>query len=365
MPDQLSATAEFFRTNLFAWAAANPRPMPWKGEKDPYKIWLSEIILQQTRVEQGWPYFEKFVQHYPDVTALANAPEDAVLKMWEGLGYYSRARNLHSAAKYVAYQLGGKFPDSFSGLQQLKGVGDYTAAAIASFAFNLPHAVLDGNVYRVLSRFFAIETSTDTPAAKKQFTTLANQLLDPARPGAFNQAMMDFGATWCTPAQPKCQGCPLQPKCQAAQQQNVEKYPVKAKKMAKKTRYFLYVYLHHEGETMVRKRQGKDIWNGLYEFPMLEVESAADLKPETVQQQFSADIWPEKAVWMKSSPQFKQILTHQLIVAVFLELHLPRETNRNLFKHNLFCDGIITTALDVKKKFAFPRVIVRFFDKNV
>ena len=172
--------------------------MPWKGELDPYKIWLSEIILQQTRVEQGWPYYQKFVTKYPQVRQLAEAPEDEVMKLWEGLGYYTRARNLHAAAKHIAFELDGVFPHTYHDIRALKGVGAYTASAIASFAFGLPHAVLDGNVYRVLARFFGIEVATDTTSAQKQFAALAQDLLDPNSPAAHNQAMMDFGATFCT-----------------------------------------------------------------------------------------------------------------------------------------------------------------------
>ena len=338
--------------------------MPWKGEKDPYKIWLSEVILQQTRVEQGWPYFEKFVAQYPTVQSLADAPEDEVLKLWEGLGYYSRARNLHAAAQHVAGELGGIFPKTYAGLRSLKGVGDYTAAAIASFAYNLPHAVLDGNVYRVLSRFLGIETPTDLPAAKKQFTTLANELLDPQQPGAFNQAMMDFGALCCTPTLPNCMQCPLQPACVAHRENRVAELPVRIKKAPKKTLYFLYLILHQNGNTWLRKRTGKDIWRGLYEFPMLEVSQADELCQKTLETRFFSAGLPPGAVWGKSSPHFQQILTHRQVVAVFLELHLHTETNTDIFQDKMFDGSFHVPYQNVKKKFAFPRVIIRFFDKN-
>jgi len=358
-------TVDFFRSSLFAWAAANPRPMPWKGEKDPYKIWLSEIILQQTRVEQGLPYFEKFVATYPTVLDLAVAPEDAVLKLWEGLGYYTRARNLHAAAKHIAQELGGVFPTTYEGIRELKGVGDYTAAAIASFAYNLPHAVLDGNVYRVLSRYFAIETPTDLPAAKKEFAALADSMLDKAQPAAFNQALMDFGALCCTPAQPGCRNCPMQPNCQAARENRVAAFPVRAKKMEKKARFFLYVVVEQGADTYLRKRAGKDIWRGLYEYPMLEVESANGLAPEAILSRFYPVGLPNGAVFGKISPHFKQILTHQLVLAAFLELHLPVETKPDFFDNELFKSSFNTAINDVKKKFAFPRVVLRFLEKNV
>ncbi len=356
---------QFFRDALFAWAASNPRPMPWKGEKDPYKVWLSEIILQQTRVEQGWPYFERFVSAYPTVQALAAAPEDAVLKLWEGLGYYTRARNLHAAAKFIAQDLGGVFPETYEGIRALKGVGDYTAAAVASFAYNLPHAVLDGNVYRVLSRFFAIETATDLPAAKKQFAALADSLLDKQQPGAFNQAIMDFGALCCTPSQPGCRNCPLSPACRAFREGRVVEFPVRAKKMEKKARYFLYVVAKQGSDTYLWKRAGRDIWRGLYEFPMLEVESPEAMAPAAVVQRFYPDGLPEGVVFGKSSPHFKQILTHQLVLAAFLELHLPFEMKPGFFDNKLFENSFKEAFNDVKKKFAFPRVVLRFLEKNV
>lgn len=357
--------ADFFRSSLYAWAAANPRPMPWKGEKDPYKIWLSEIILQQTRVAQGWPYFEKFAAAYPTVLHLAAAPEDEVLKNWEGLGYYTRARNLHAAAKYIARDLGGVFPATFEGIRALKGVGDYTAAAIASFAYNLPHAVLDGNVYRVLSRFFAIETPTDLPAAKKEFAALADLMLDKQRPGYFNQALMDFGAMCCTPAQPDCGNCPLQPKCRATQENRVAAFPVRIKKPDKKARFFLYVVPRQGADTWLQKRAGQDIWRGLYEFPMLEVENLEALEPAAILHRFYPAGLPKGAVFRKSSPHFKQILTHQLVSAAFLELHLPVEPKPDFFDNELFKNSFKAAYSDLKKKFAFPRLVLRFLEKNV
>lgn len=361
----MNNATHFFRRHLFEWAAANPRPMPWKGEKDPYKIWLSEIILQQTRVEQGWPYFEKFVAHYPHVRALADAPEDDVLKLWEGLGYYTRARNLHAAAKHIAYELGGIFPNTFDALLALRGVGDYTAAAIASFAYNLPHAVLDGNVYRVLARYFAIETPTDLPVAKKQFSALAHEMLDPVHPAAFNQAMMDFGATCCTPSQPGCGGCPLRPECAAACSNRVGEFPVRIKKMEKKKRFFMYVVIRHGEQTWLRKRASNDIWRGLYEFPMLEVAQLAELHTRSIEQVLWPDGLPRAAKWGNTSEYYRHILTHQDIEAAFIELHLPLGTDPAFFRLPWLEGSFEVPYLEAKKKFAFPRLIVRFFDKNV
>jgi len=228
----------FFTKELLKWSRKHPRDLPWKATKNPYFIWLSEIILQQTRVEQGTPYYLKFVEHYPTVIDLANAPEDEVLKLWEGLGYYSRARNLHAAAKYIHQELEGKFPNQHQDILALKGVGVYTAAAIASFAFDLPHAVVDGNVYRVLSRYFGISTPIDSTAGKKEFAKLAQELLDNDRAAAYNQAIMDFGATHCLPKNPKCGTCPLQSNCIAVAEKAISSYPLKEKKNQEKISLF-------------------------------------------------------------------------------------------------------------------------------
>ncbi|MBP6812848.1 MAG: A/G-specific adenine glycosylase [Saprospiraceae bacterium] len=332
----------FFRKNLLDWSAQNHRPMPWKGERDPYKIWLSEIILQQTRVEQGLPYYQKFAAKYPSVRQLADAPEDDVMKLWEGLGYYSRARNLHAAAKHIANELNGVFPTTYEGIRALKGVGPYTASAIASFAFGLPHAVLDGNVYRVLARFFGIETLTDSPAAQKQFTALAQKLLDPGCPAAHNQAIMDFGATCCTAQQARCTVCPLQSECQAFLMDKVAELPLKSKGLVKKKRLFHYLIINHQGHVFVRKRTGKDIWRGLWEFPQVEgpVE-ASDFGVETI----------------RESAPFKQLLTHQAVTAVFFEIDLADDVPAVVFQNPLFEGCKRIDRKELKKNIAFPRVI--------
>ncbi len=274
----IEKTESFFWNALLTWHSTHHRPLPWKGEKNPYLVWLSEIILQQTRVEQGLPYFEKFKAAYPTVTDLANAPEDEVMKLWEGLGYYSRARNLHAAAKHIANELEGKFPGTYEGIRLLKGVGPYTAAAIASFAFDLPHAVVDGNVYRVLSRCFGIEEPIDSTAGKKLFAKLAQEILENAgtNPGSFNQAMMDFGATHCMPKVPKCGECPMQSKCIAFQKNRVDKLPVKSKKLVRRQRFFNYFLFHSEGKIFIKKRTGEDIWQNLYDFPLIESEELVE-----------------------------------------------------------------------------------------
>ncbi|MBK8427068.1 MAG: A/G-specific adenine glycosylase [Lewinellaceae bacterium] len=353
----------FFRNALLAWAANHLRPMPWKGERDPYKIWLSEIILQQTRVEQGLPYYEKFVTAYPTVTDLAHAPEDELFKLWEGLGYYSRARNLHFTAKYIAGELGGHFPDTYETIRALKGVGDYTAAAIASFAYNLPHAVLDGNVYRVLARFFGIETPTDTPAAKKEFTRLANAVLDTTQPGVFNQAMMDFGATHCTPQQPACPTCPVQTQCVAFQTGKVREIPLKSKAPAKKERFFCYAVFNAGADTFVRKRMGKDIWRGLFEFPAIEwnsrpelPEGHAALRQWLLEQFFSNGNAPDFSVIHISKP-YRQTLTHRQVTAVFIEINLTEELPENISIAPPFSGTLRLPRTDLKKNIAVPRLI--------
>ncbi|MCE7922387.1 MAG: A/G-specific adenine glycosylase [Haliscomenobacteraceae bacterium CHB4] len=355
---------QFFQEHLFSWFARHQRPLPWKGEDDPYKIWLSEIILQQTRVEQGLPYYQKFVAKYPDIKALAAAPEDEVLKLWEGLGYYSRARNLRATAKFIAGERNGKFPDTYETIRALKGVGDYTAAAIASFAFNLPHAVLDGNVFRVLARYFGIETPTDTPAAKKEFASLAQELLDPARPGEFNQALMDFGATHCTPSQPKCPACPMQPHCVAFRQKKVALLPVKSKTLEKKDRYFVYLVAYFQGSTFVRKRTGKDIWQNLWEFPLLELpEFPADNRD--LELLMRKEFHPSQAVSeIRYSKPYRQTLTHRLVTAVFCEIFFPDDTPAEVFERQPFAGCQRVTRAELKKNIAVPRIIDRFLQER-
>lgn len=361
------STRAFFRTRLFAWFDRSHRPMPWKGERDPYKIWLSEIILQQTRVEQGLPYYQKFVEQYPDVHALANAPEDAVLKLWEGLGYYSRARNLHAAARQIAGKMGGRFPDTFDSIRSLKGVGDYTAAAIASFAFNLPHAVLDGNVYRVLSRFLGIDTPIDSTAAKKEFAAHARDLLDPTRPGDYNQAIMDFGATHCTPQQPKCAACPLQSECVAFRLDKVGEWPRKSKTLVKKDRFFIYLVVHYRGQLFLRKRSDKDIWQNLWEFPMFELAAFPTDQRELetrVWQYLSAEKPAGGAVLKSISIPYRQALTHRLVTAVFCEIVFPDETPTEVFEKQPFENCRTFTRPELKKNIAVPRVIDKFLQET-
>ena len=304
-----------FSETIVDWYAACGRDLPWRRTRDPYAVWLSEIILQQTRVAQGRAYWERFLERFPTVQDLAAAPEDEVMRLWQGLGYYSRARNLHAAAKQVV-ALGG-FPATLEGIRGLKGVGDYTAAAIGSIAFGLPAAVVDGNVYRVLARYFGIATLVGTTAAKKEFTELAQRLLPADDPAAFNQGMMDFGATCCTPVNPACLTCPLQPSCQAFKTGRVELLPVKQASAKPVERHLTYVHVRVDGQVAIHRRGPGDIWQGLWE-PWLtdEVPAGAslvvqDFKHQLTHRTLLADFWlwepserpslPDGYVWIEEA----------------------------------------------------------------
>jgi A/G-specific adenine glycosylase len=353
--------AENFRNNLHAWATQNSRPMPWKGEKNPYKIWLSEIILQQTRVEQGWPYFERFVKNYPTVSDLANAPEDEVMKLWEGLGYYSRARNLHFTAKVIAKDYGGIFPTDYKDILQLKGIGSYTAAAIASFAYDLPYAVVDGNVYRVLSRVYGIGLPIDSTHGQKEFAALAAELLDAEKPALYNQAIMDFGATHCLPQQPKCATCNFNTTCLAYKEEQTTFYPVKIKYIQKKERYLIYFVLNEKDEVYVRRREENDIWKNLYEFPQKEVTkeefSSHDINSLMKSSfDFSNEVFDNLQV-TQFSKTYKHLLTHQTIYTIFYEIStlISLKMNDSYIKKN---------RMHLKKFLPFPKVIQTYLQNS-
>ncbi|MEO8068831.1 MAG: A/G-specific adenine glycosylase, partial [Flavobacteriales bacterium] len=266
----------WFSKALLPWFAENKRDLPWRNTTDPYRIWLSEVILQQTRVDQGLAYWKRFVERWPTVTDLARASEDEVLKEWQGLGYYSRARNLRSAALQVVHEHRGVYPTTHVGLLKLIGVGDYTAAAIASICFSRPEAVVDGNAYRVLARVFGIATPIDSTAGKKEFKALANTLIDPDHPGDHNQAVMELGATVCTPRNPDCGSCPLRNRCVALKESRIATLPVKVKKQVVRVRYFNYLVLRSPKGIFLHQRSGKDIWQGLWEFPLIETGRPAN-----------------------------------------------------------------------------------------
>ena len=302
---------------LIAWYHQNKRDLPWRNTQDPYKIWLSEIILQQTRVEQGTPYYLHFIETYPTVFDLANAPEAQVLRSWQGLGYYSRARNLHFAAKEVLAKHKGQFPNNYETLIQLKGVGEYTAAAIASFAFGEAKAVVDGNVFRVLARLFNIATPINTGAGKKEFTVLANQFIDPKNPALFNQAIMEFGAMQCKPSNPDCSVCPFNQYCQSFATNTVSEYPVKSKKTKTRNRYFDFIILSDEKNTILQKREGKDIWQGLYQFPLIESATKNKNKLDLSKSEVANYLNTNSHKMVKSSAIVKHVLSHQVIFAKF------------------------------------------------
>ncbi len=263
--------ADFHRLTI-DWYRQNKRDLPWRNTKNPYKIWLSEIILQQTRVDQGMNYYLKFIRNYPTIFDLANANEQDILNDWQGLGYYSRARNLHFTAKYISTELNGIFPNQFTEIIKLKGIGEYTASAIASFSFDLPYAVLDGNVYRVLSRVFDISTPIDSTEGKKEFQNLANELIDRENPAEYNQSIMEFGAMLCTPANPNCETCPLSSKCLSFANNTIKDRPLKEKKTKVRNRYFNFAIFKDNDQILIEKRIAKDIWQHLYQFPLFETE---------------------------------------------------------------------------------------------
>jgi A/G-specific adenine glycosylase len=333
---------------LISWYKENKRDLPWRNTKDPYRIWLSEIILQQTRVAQGLPYYLKFVEAFPTVQDLAKAPEQKVLKLWQGLGYYSRARNLHAAAKQVVKEYKGVFPDSFEELKQLKGVGDYTAAAISSFCFGKPHAVVDGNVFRVLSRMYSISTPINSTVGKKQFTQLANELLHKKDPGTFNQAIMEFGAQFCVPANPSCETCPLRAHCAAGPTGKAKNFPVKAGKTKITTRYLEYFFISSNNKTYIEKRGTGDIWQGLYQLPVLEFNKPA--QKNQVLKRFSTEILSKQGQFevKRISSIKKHQLSHQKIMARFWQIDL---------KNAAILERFGRIELKHLKKYPFPVLI--------
>jgi len=342
----------YFTEELLRWHhELNNRQLPWKKETDPYKIWLSEIILQQTRAEQGLPYYHKFIKAYPDVKKLAAAEDEEVFLLWQGLGYYSRCRNLLKAARIISKEYNGIFPDDFDTILSLPGVGNYTASAIASFAFSLPYAVVDGNVYRVLSRYFGIATPIDSTKGKKEFAVLAQELLDKEQPGAFNQAIMDFGASVCKPAQPLCDQCYLADNCNALKYSQVDLLPVKEKRLIVKDRHFHYFLLEHGGELYIQLRTANDIWQHLHE-PFL-IEWGDDYKLSPSWQQLEKNI-SDGPLLIHTG---KQRLTHQLIHSRFYHITLKSKPVF-LSKRGKW------VAKKMLKNFAFPKTIISFFNGN-
>jgi A/G-specific adenine glycosylase len=340
-----------FRKNLLKWHInENVRAMPWKGEKDPYKVWLSEIILQQTRVEQGWAYYEKFLLNFPTIRELAAAPEQKVFKCWEGLGYYSRCRNLIATAKKIVEDHDGKFPSDYEGIRALKGIGPYTAAAIASFAYDLPYAVVDGNVLRVLSRYTGDDTPIDSTAGKKKYNLLAEALLDRDQPGAYNQAIMDFGAVICKPQNPLCASCIQRDDCQAYINGEVGKLPVKEKVLRKKKRWFYYFLVETpDKKVYIRQRRRKDIWEGLFELVLWE--QAESVYPEDIlQEQYAGKVFGKQSLTVKYiSKIYRQELSHQTIQGQFFTIQLRKPLTS--------LDDYMLVDKDKLNEYAFPKFI--------
>jgi A/G-specific adenine glycosylase len=304
-----------FSKRIIEWYHSNNRDLPWRKTRDPYKIWLSEIILQQTRVAQGLPYYEEFVKTFPTVFDLAKASEQKVLRLWQGLGYYSRARNLHKCAKEIVRNFDGMFPNTFEGLKKLPGIGAYTAAAIASIAFREPVAVVDGNVFRVLARVFSVDKDIASEEGKKYFFLLANDLIDKDKPDLFNQAVMEFGALHCVPKNPKCSDCIFSRNCEANQKNLQAILPIKSKKLKVRTRYFNYFVIRSGNRILMRQRNGNDIWKGLYDFYLIETS-----KSQKAKKLINEDKFLSKCTLIRESKQYTHILSHQKLKVKFTEV---------------------------------------------
>jgi A/G-specific adenine glycosylase len=337
------------------WYAANKRDLPWRGTKDPYLIWISEIILQQTRVVQGMDYYNRFVRRFPDIQHLAEAEQVEVLKFWQGLGYYSRARNLHEAAQTIYWHLNGVFPNRYDELLALKGIGEYTAAAIVSLAWNQPYPVVDGNVYRVLGRLFAIETPVDTAKGQKEYREVATLLMPPEKAGLHNQAIMEFGALQCVPHHPDCVSCPFSATCAGYASGNVHQYPVKQNKTKTRDRYLNYFFILLGRDTYINRRTGKDIWEGLYELPLIETKTPmdiTDLQNEAAFRQLF-DATGQPVISLKAC-DVKHILSHQILHANCYQVEIQKE--------NATLKQYLKIPVPVIDEYPFPKLISTFFN---
>ncbi|WP_298304303.1 A/G-specific adenine glycosylase [Flavobacterium sp.] len=340
-----------FSNSLLHWYLQNKRDLPWRNTNNPYPIWLSEIMLQQTRVAQGMPYFLSFMEAFPTVFDLAKADEEQVLKLWQGLGYYSRARNMHKTAQIIAFDLNGNFPNNYNDLLKLKGIGEYTAAAIASFAFNEVVPVVDGNVYRVLARYFDVETDIASSSARKEFTALAKELIPNDNPALFNQAIMEFGALQCVPKNPNCDVCIFNSSCAALQKKKVAELPVKLKKTKVTNKYFNYlIFLDDSETTLINKRTEKGIWHNLYEFPIIETENEMDFDvlSKLVHENYS-DL-EIKDISIYNENQIIHKLSHQKLHINFYKVEVSKKLNNGI-------------ELDSLRNYPFPIVIYNFIEK--
>ncbi len=342
-----------FSQEIYKWFNSNKRDLPWRKTSDPYKIWISEIILQQTRVAQGTNYYNRFIEKFPNVFDLAKSSEDNVLKLWQGLGYYTRARNLHFTAKFIVNNYNGVFPRDFKTILSLKGVGNYTAAAIASIAFDLPHAAVDGNIYRVISRYYGITTPIDSQRGKTEIQKIANDLISIKNPGFHNQAFMEFGALQCLPKSPACNLCPLENKCYAANFNLINQIPVKEKKVKQSTRYFYYYIFECKDSILLEKRTEKDIWKNLFQFPLFEAKKDfSDTEILNLKIPFNIN---QKANLKSISLTYKHILTHQTIYARFIHIEVE---DFNLKESNF----IRVNKKDIYK-FAVPRLLENYLNE--
>jgi A/G-specific adenine glycosylase len=349
---------QWFSEIIIDWYNKNKRSLPWRNTNDAYLIWLSEIILQQTRVEQGMSYYKKFVETFPSVKHLAKANEDQVLKLWQGLGYYSRARNLHSTAKFIVNNYKDKFPDNYKQILELKGVGEYTAAAISSFAFNLPYAVVDGNVYRVLSRVFGIATPIDSTIGKKQYAELAQILLNKNNPALHNQAIMEFGAIYCKVSNPDCTNCPLNTKCLAFANSLVNELPIKEKKTKVRKRFFNYLVFKNKKHTLIHRRTEKDIWQNLNDFPMIESKSEIQIENLLESKELKSILGKNKFALLTVSTTYKHILSHQQLFATFYEITVSSDLAELNLKN---CIKIDTTKIH---NYAVPRLVEKYLEDS-
>ena len=347
---------DFFNAPIHSWYSLYKRDLPWRRTRNPYLIWLSEIILQQTRIDQGLSYYLRFVDEFPTISDLAMASEDQILKIWQGLGYYSRARNLHFTAKYIHLHYKGKFPDDYQSILRLKGIGEYTAAAITSISFNLEYPALDGNVYRVLSRFFGISEPIDTSAGKKIFYALAKDLIKGTDPGMHNQALMEFGALQCTPKNPDCRMCPLIEKCYAFSENKVNELPVKQNKTRQRDRFFNYLVLTNSNNTWIRKRVGDDVWKNLYEFPLIETIEEITIDKLLLKKEFQFIVRSEQSILENISNWKIHILSHQRIHFRFIRIQLLYEIN--------VPDNLIRVNKEDIFNFAVPKLIERYLTEN-
>ena len=343
-----------FSEEIIEWYHKHKRDLPWRNTNDPYIIWLSEIIMQQTRVEQGMPYFNRFAEKYPTVKHFASATEEEILKLWQGLGYYSRGRNMHQTSREVMEEHAGYFPKNYDSLIRLKGIGEYTAAAISSFSSNEAKAVVDGNVFRLLSRYFGIDTPINTGKGKKIFTDLANELLDQTQAGTFNQAMMEFGSLQCKPKNPDCTVCPVQTSCEARLKNKINDLPVKLKSQKSKDRYFNYIIAIKNSKILVNKRRPGDIWENMIDLPLFETDSPIEV-PDLIQSENFIKTFGKQVLVRSISKPVKHILSHQKLNTRFI--HIEQFTEEFIPNQNWFY--VSKEELD---KLSQPKLIFPFFE---